>query len=417
MASAPHDSDPFETVSLAQLRERSSIKWNHFGPDVLPLWVAEMDTVPDPAIAAAVAEAFSRGDTGYFAGTALFDAYSDFAAERWGFEGAGSLSSIAVADVMTGVYEVIRVLTAPGERVIVTSPVYPPFFGFIEHAERVPVEVPLTSGGRLDLEALDAAFAEARADGQGAAMLLCNPHNPTGTVHSRSELQALAVLAKVHGVRVISDEIHSPLVYDAASFTPWLSIDDAGFAVFSASKAWNLAGMRIALVMAGAEATPDLERIPEVVHHGAHLLAGVAHVAALTHARGWLDRTIAALEQRRDLLAELLREHAPSVGYRIPEATFLGWLDFSRTPLAQFDAPVRPGLVTLSVGPAAEIAREAKVGLSAGEAFGTGGANHVRLNFACSREVLTAAIRQIGALLESMEQHPSATTEPSTSPE
>lgn len=157
-------------------RERTSIKWRLFDDDVLPLWVAEMDTAPCPAVVDAVSAALRRGDTGYGVGSAYADALARYAADHWSWRLDISRAT-AVADVMIGVEELLRELTDPGDAVVVSSPVYNAFFGFLEMMRRRVVEAPLTEEGRLDPAAIGAALADARAGGRRAAYLLCNPHN------------------------------------------------------------------------------------------------------------------------------------------------------------------------------------------------------------------------------------------------
>src|SRR6185503_12712764 len=140
-----------------------------------------------------------------------------------------------------------------------------------------------------------------------------NPHNPTGVVPTRTELQAVAELAARYGVRVISDEIHAPLVLPGASFTPFLSVPGSadGFALFSASKGWNLAGLKAALLVAGPDALDDLARLPEEVGHGPSHLGVLAHTAAFTDGGEWLDQLLAGLAANRELLGRLVAERLP----------------------------------------------------------------------------------------------------------
>ncbi len=386
--------DPFLQVPLDRLRERTSIKWRFFEPDVLPLWVAEMDVLPAEAITEAVHAAMLRGDTGYPHGTGYAEAFGRFADHRWGATVDVSRTAL-VSDVMMGAFELIRMLTPPGGSVIVTSPVYPPFHAYSAHAERQVVEAPLGPDLRLDLDAIEDACA--RVGGDGAVVLLCNPHNPTGTVHTRAELESLAEIAARHGVRVVSDEVHAPLLFDAA-FTPYWTVDPRGLSLTSASKAWNLAGLRTALVVGGADTADDLAGIAEVVSHGPSHIASIAHVAAFDDGREWLDDVLAALRGHRALLGRLLAEHAPTIRWRPGEATFLAWLDCSGTRVADPHPRADAGYIGLSTGPAKAFLDEARVGLSAGEAFGTGGENHVRLNLGTRPEVIEEAVRRMGAV-------------------
>ncbi len=216
--------NPFEQVSLTELRGRSSMKWRAHPADVLPLWVAEMDVLTPEPVVRALADAVARGDTGYPAGTEYAEALRDFAAERWDWAGLEVDRTVLAADVMTGAVELLRLVTRPGGAVVVNCPVYPPFYAFIAHMDRRVVEAPLSPAGRIDFAALEAAFAEVTRDGAPAAFLLCSPHNPTGTVHTRDELAHVAELAGRFGVRVVVDEIHAPLVLPGARFAPYLSL-------------------------------------------------------------------------------------------------------------------------------------------------------------------------------------------------
>ncbi len=386
--------NPLEQLTLAELRQRTSTKWREHPQDVLPLWVAEMDVRLAEPVQEALRSAVDRGDTGYAAGTAYAQALSGFAADRWGWDGVLVERTSLVADVMQGVVEALQLLTAPGDSVVVNCPVYPPFYAFLEKIGRRVVEAPLDAAARLDLDALAEAFTTARA------YLLCNPHNPTGTVHTAEELAAVAALAADRGVRVVSDEIHAPLVLPGARFVPWLSVPGAGagFSVHSASKGWNLAGAKAALLVAGPDAADDLARLPEVVSHGPSHLGVLAHSAALAAGGPWLDALLTGLDDNRRLLSRLLEEHLPAVRWTPPEATYLAWLDCRALQLDDRTDPAERGLVTSSAGPADAFLRRGRVALSAGPAFGTGGAGHVRLNFATSSRILSEAVRRMGTV-------------------
>jgi cysteine-S-conjugate beta-lyase len=391
--------NPFERVPLADLRERTSIKWRFFEPDVLPMWVAEMDVLPPEAVTRAVHDAMVRGDTGYPFGTGYADAFARFASERWGAEVAVPRTAL-VSDVMMGAFELIRLLTPPGGSVIVTSPVYPPFHAYSKHAERRVVEAPLGADLRLDLSAVEEACARAGGGGSGgpnAVLLLCNPHNPTGTVHTRDELEALARVTARYGVRVISDEVHAPLLFDA-EFTPYWTVDPRGLSLTSASKAFNLAGLRTALIVGGEETGEDLANIAEVVSHGPSHIASIAHVAAFDDGGTWLDEVLDGLRANRATLERALAEHAPSIVWRPGEATFLAWLDCRGTSAADPESRPDAGYIGLSTGPAKVFLERARVGLSAGEAFGTGGENHVRFNLGTRPDVIEEAVRRMGSI-------------------
>jgi cysteine-S-conjugate beta-lyase len=180
--------NPLEQPTLDQLRQRTSIKWRMHPADVLPLWVAEMDVHLAEPIRVALHTAVDRGDTGYpGGGRAYAEALAGFASRRWGWDGLDVDRTAIVPDVMLGIVEVLRLVTDPGDTVVVNAPVYPPFYAFTTHDDRRILEAPLDPSGRLDLDALGAAFASARSTGSRVAYLLCNPHNPTGAVHTIDE--------------------------------------------------------------------------------------------------------------------------------------------------------------------------------------------------------------------------------------
>lgn len=374
--------NPLEGRLLGELRQRTSAKWTTYDADVLPLFVAEMDVDLATPVREALERALRDGDTGYPGRTTYAEALGAFAEKRWGWSGLEPGRTALVADVMTGAMEAIRLVTQPGDAVVVCSPVYPPFYGFLESVGRAALELPLCED-RLDLEGLARVFEEQRP----AACFLCSPQNPTGTVHTRDELAEVARLADIHGVRVVVDEIHAPLVLDGARFTPYLSVAGTGraFSLMSASKAWNLAGAKAALLVAGDEAADDLARLPWVVSHGPTHFGVIAHTTAFAQGGEWLDRLLAGLAANRTFLTDRVAEQLPDVRLRAPEATYLSWLDFREAGCGD-----EPGRFFLE---------QARVALNEGSTFGTGGAGHVRLNFATSRAILTEALDRMAAAL------------------
>ncbi|KQU68726.1 MalY/PatB family protein [Phycicoccus sp. Root101] len=376
--------NPLVGPGLAALRERRSVKWRLYGPDVLPLWVAEMDVVPAEPVQRAVVDAMRSGDTGYPWAEDYATALSAFATQRWGWTPDPAAMAI-VPDVMLGVVEVLKLVTGPGDAVVVSPPVYPPFFQFVRSLGRRVVEAPLSPAGRLDPETVERACVEATRGGGRAAYLLCNPQNPTGAVHTADELTAVLEVASAHGVRVVADEIHAPLAHPGVRFTPVASLPagTAAISLMSASKAFNLAGLKAAMAVPGPQARADLARIPEEVSHGASHVGVIAHRAAYLEGGPWLDALLAGLEENRRLLGSLLSQHLPEVGYREPQGTFLAWLD-----LRAYD---------LGPDPAAVLRERAKVALHPGPGFGAGGQGHARLNFGTSPEILREAVTRIAA--------------------
>ncbi|MEU4398122.1 MalY/PatB family protein [Micromonospora orduensis] len=377
--------NPLRQLTLDELRRRTSLKWREYPDDVLPLWVAEMDVPLAEPVARAITDAVARGDTGYPAGTGYPRALAEFAGRRWGWDGLAVERTALVPDVMHGVVEALRLVTGQGDAVVVNCPVYPPFYEFVTHNDRRIVEAPLGEDLRIDLDTLEDAFRRARAGGRPAAYLLCNPHNPTGVLHTPDELAAVADLAQRHGVRVVADEIHAPVVAAGARFTPYLSVPGAenGLSLMSASKGWNLAGLRGGLLVAGPAAAGDLARVPFEVSVSTSHLGVIAHTAAFSEGGEWLDAVLTGLDDNRRLLASLLAEHLPAVGYRPGQATCLAWLDCRALGLGD--------------DPAAVFLDRGRVALSSGLAFGTGGAGHVRLNLATAPELVTEAVRRMAS--------------------
>ncbi|MBP5801947.1 MalY/PatB family protein [Microbacterium maritypicum] len=376
-------------LPLAELRERSSEKWREYPADVLPLFVAETDFPLAPAISTALQRAVEIGDTGYIASrTPLAESFASFASRRYGWE-PDPARMRSTADVSMGIVEILRRVTQPGERIVVTPPVYPPFYDLVAEAgaevERVPLRDTGT-GWELDLDGIRAAF-----DDGATAILLCNPHNPTGTVHDRDSLSALAELADEFGVAVVSDEIHAPLAQPGTGFTPFLAVNEAaqrvGYAVVSASKAFNLAGLKCALMVTADDETSAVVRgLPVEVEWRTGQFGLLAAVAAFSEeSDAWLDGLLRTLDENRVLLEDLLAARLPGARYRLPDAGYLAWIDLSA--LGWGDNPAR------------RILKDAKVALHFGPAFGAEGAGHVRLNFGTSPEILTEAIERIAALV------------------
>ncbi len=375
-------------LPLEQLRQRTSEKWREYPDDVLPLFVAETDFPLAPGVTRALERAVQRGDTGYVASrTPLAETYAAFAQRRFGWKpDAGRMRS--TADVSMGIVEVLRRVITPGERVVVNPPVYPPFYELVTEAGGVVERVPLSDTGHgweLDLAGIEHALAAG-----ARAVLLCNPHNPTGTVHSAESLAALARIAQERGAVVVSDEIHAPLVQSGVRFTPFLAAGEGaaevGFTVTSASKAFNLAGLKCALMIAGSDDNAAvLKGMPVEVEWRTGQFGLLAAVAAFAEESDeWLDGLLATLDENRRLLASLLAEHVPEARYRIPDAGYLAWVDLS-------------GL-GWGTNPAKRILREAKVALHFGPAFGAEGAGFVRVNFGTSPEILTEAVMRIARL-------------------
>ena len=371
----------FEVLELDVLRRRSSEKWRKFPDDVLPSHIAEMDFAVAPPIEAALVAAVRAGDLGYAhaKSSGLPQAFAAFAERRWGWAPDPD-AIVAVPDVMVGVAELLRTLTPDGAGVVINPPVYPPFFSVIAETGRQVVEVPLAEG-RLPLDGIrDALRAGARA------VLLCNPQNPTGHVHSEDDVRALGEVAAEQEALFLSDEIHGPVTMPGVTHVPAGSLVDDVIVLTSATKAWNLPGLKCGLAIARSERMRDaLMRLPEGIHDRVGHLGVIASVAAFTDGDEWLDELRAYLAETHSLLPNLLAEHAPGVRVAPAQATFLAWLDFRETPLAE--------------DPAATVLERGRLSLLPGTDFGSVGKGFARLNIGTSQALVEEAVKRIGSAL------------------
>lgn len=376
-----------KAVTPTELRGRGGLKWTGHEEGVLAAWVAEMDYGLAPAIKGALHDAVERGDTAYFY-PALTEETARAATSYWSDTFGWDMDPNAVfpaPDVVEGIRRAIVHLARPGSGVILHTPVYFPFFAMVERSGRELVEIPSPRANdgayRLDLARIDLAFEE----GAGS-IVLCNPWNPTGKAFSRDELEEIIDLARKHDARVISDEIHAPISYSDSSHTVAASIaPETVVTVTSASKAWNLPGLKCAQVVLTNEADAEFWQehyTPDKVGVGTFGL--IANAAAYSGGREWFADVVGRLEQNRELLGELISERLPRVGYRRPDATYLAWLDFSDYGLDD------PALFCLE---------EAEVALTGGGPFGEGGVGHARLNFATHPHILTEIIERIASAL------------------
>lgn len=370
-------------VPESELRRRRSQKWVAYPEDVLPLFVAETDVLLAPAIRERLAAAVADGDTGYFAEIERLSEVCARYYSRFGYD-VPEDSVVPVNDVGVGVRESLARTVPAGSGVVYTPPVYMPFGPWIRRVGMTPVAVPLVDHDgedpRLDL----AGIEQALADG-ARAVLLSHPHNPTGVLHGQAELAELADLAARHDAVVVSDEIWAPLAMPEVEFTSFLAASDTarevGLAISSASKAFNLAGLKCAFVINGNPERFHVRRSAlsgAVGHFGA-----LAAEAALTGSLDWLDELRSALASNLDLMGRLLAEHLPRARWRRPDAGFVAWIDLRGYP-------------GLGDDPAAAFLDEGRVALSPGPAFGSHGKGFARVNFACSAELLTEAFVRMG---------------------
>ena len=366
-------------VDLDRLRARTSEKWRAYPPDVLPSFVAEMDFGLAPAVRDALQAAVGSGDCGYVHPQRVAEAFVEFAARRWGLSVSPD-DVVPLPDVVTGLGWAVQISAARGEGVAITPPVYPPFFSTVRQHERVVVEAPMsrseTGEYALDLHTIEAALHKG-----ARAILLCSPHNPTGTLPTRAELEGVAALAVRHGAMVVSDEIWAPLTLPGEAHVPFASVGD-GLTLMSASKAFNLAGLKCAVLFAHGEAgRRALRGIPMEARWATGQLGATATLAAWQSGEAWLADVLETLDHNRRLFERLRAEHLPALRWVPPRAGYLGWLDCRALGLG--DDPARMFL------------ERGRVALSRGPTFGDQGRGFARVNLGTSPAVVEEIVRRL----------------------
>ena len=377
----------FDAPTEASMRAKPAGKWLRYDPDVLPVWVADMDFPPAEPIRAALHAHLDHGSYGYppMGGTpGLIDALTDRLDRRFGWRVAPEAVH-PLAGIIPGLFLGTLATTGPGEQVVVQPPIYPPFFAVLRQSGRALLENPMVDDGAryvMDLDQLRAAITPATR-----ALMFCNPHNPTGRVFARAELEALAEIVLEHRLWVISDELHADLVFDGRH-VPFASLSEEvaqrTITVYGPTKAFNLAGFKIGFLIAQNPAL--LARVKEIAGYsqpGVNVLGQVAALSAYRDGGPWLDAALGYLRANRDHLLARLAAEAPDVRAYAPEGTYLVWLDFRSTGLGD--------------DPAAVLLERGRVALNAGGDYGTGGAGFARFNVATSRTILDAAIDRVVA--------------------
>src|SRR5215469_17055174 len=379
-----------DATTVSMLRARGSYKWTVPGPDGLGAAVAEMDFGAAPAILDALAGLAADARFGYLPSSLadeLAVACAEFERRRYGWDGDPAQVR-HVPDVIKGLEIAITNFSRPGSPVILPTPAYMPFLTVPGYLGREIIQVPMLDDAgffSLDLDAISGAFGAG-----GHLLIFCSPCNPVGRVFTRTEMTQLTEVVERHGGRVFADEIHAPLVYPGVRHIPYASTSEAAashtLTAVSASKAWNLPGLKCAQVILTSES--DRQRWDELGHfatRGASNPGVAANIAAFRHGEPWLDEVLGYLDESRHLLGDLLAGHLPKVRYRPPDGTYLAWLDCTAMGLAG--------------SPGDLIGHRAKVTVIDGPAFGPGGEGSVRFNFATPQPVLAEMVERIAAAL------------------
>jgi len=382
--------ETIDAITVESLREVGGVKWTAF-PDAIGAFVAEMDFGIAPEISAALHDAVDRGLTGYLPKAHMArvaEACAEWYRARHGWQVRPAMIR-PLPDVLTGLDAVIQHFSTPGSPIILPTPAYMPFLTRPPVLGREIIQVPMArDGGRYvyDLDALDAAFSAG-----GNLLVLCNPHNPVGRVLEREEMTAIAEVVERHGGRVFSDEIHAHLVYDGHRHVPYASISETTaqhtVTATSASKAWNLPGLKAAqLILSNPADVAAWNAVGHPYEDGTSTLGVVAHTAAYTAGGQWLDDVIAYLDGNRRRFGDLLAERIPQIGYTPPEGTYLTLLDCRELGLG--DHPQRFFL------------EQAKVAMTDGSLCGEAARGTARFNLAMPRPVLEEAVDRMATALE-----------------
>jgi cystathionine beta-lyase len=384
----------FHFVPLEELQTHKSEKWRAFPADVLPLPVAEMDFPVAEPIRRTIIEMINKSDLGYLGNIPeLGQAFSEFSTRRDGWT-PDPLQVRVAADVGVGIVEVLRVITKPGDKIMINSPVYPNFWTWSRETHLEYIDVPLTlsdhevngSPWHLDWDGIEKVYKSGLK-----VHLICNPHNPLGRVYTKEELERLVKLAHENNVIIISDEIHSPLTFSEQKFTPILSVSDAARAVSitvtSSSKGWNIAGLKCAIIVTQDAALYErLNDIAPATHYRASLLGAFASVAAFREGEPWLNKLMAQLDHNRNLVADLLKDKLPLAKSHMPHCSYLAWIDFSE--------------YKLDVEPSTHFVEKGKVAFQPGIRFGEQWAQYLRLNFATSPAIIEEAFNRAAKSLQ-----------------
>jgi len=369
---------------LVDRQRTDSSKWQKYGPDVLPLWVADMDfRSPEPVIRA-LRERVEHGVFGYLAleQPEFHELFADRLLKRYGWRVSPD-AVVLIPGVIPGFNVAGRLLTTPGDGLILQTPVYPPILRAASSIGLTREEAPLARrpDGRyeVDVDAFTAAIRE-----RTRFFLLCNPHNPVGRVFTRQELTSLAQVCLRRGLAIVADEIHCELTLGGQRHTPIASLDaeiaERTITLMAPSKTFNLAGLKCSVAI-----IPNAKLREQFVNGRIDLVQTVnifgytAAFAAYRDGQAWLDELLRYLEANRDFVTEYVRTQLPGVAMYPPEATYLAWLDCRNAGIPGND-------------PYTFFLEKARVALNDGALFGAGGAGHVRLNFGCPRPLLTRAL-------------------------
>ncbi len=376
----------FDTV--LERRGTGSIKWELYGPDVLPLWVADMDFPSPEPILRALKDRVEHGVFGYaFDDPALRQVLVERMARlyNWSIEPGDILF---LPNLVSALAATSRAYAAEGEGVLMNTPVYPPFLASPKTCDREQIIAPLamTHDGQVIRYELDLDAMEAAVTPSTRVFMLCNPHNPVGRAWNRAELEQIAAFCLRHKLLIVSDDIHCDLLLDEVKHIPIASLSPEVAAqtitLMAPSKTFNIPSLGLGFAIAqDAGVRGRFQKVTDYVVPHPGPMGFVGALAAYTECQSWLDSLLPYLRANRDFLVEYTQEHFPTVSVTRPEATYLSWMDFRSLNLPE--------------SPYKFFLEHAKVAFNDGAAFGEAGAGFVRVNLGCPRSTLLDALDRV----------------------
>ena len=376
--------------TLIERRQTDSIKWRHYDPDVLPMWVADMDfRSPEPVIQA-LRDRVEHGVFGYADESAeLRQVLVDRLANRYHWQVKPD-DILLMPGVVNGFNQACHALGSPGDDVLVQTPVYGPILKGPDYAGLNRVESSLVRKENgwygIDFEAFEKAITP-----ETRLFILCNPHNPVGRVFTPEELSRMGEICLRHGVTLCSDEIHCDLVFNGHPHTPIATLSPElarqTITLMAPSKTYNIAGLDCSFaVIQDAELRQRFSQAGKGLVKGVNLLGMTAALAAYRGGQDWLDELLVYLQANRDFLVDFVKNNLPGITMSVPEGTYLAWLDCQALELDQT--------------PSDFFMARARVAMNDGKWFGPGGEGFVRLNFGCPRSQLAEALERMARALK-----------------
>lgn len=385
----------YDELTAEHMAGALGMKWTAF-PDCIGAFVAEMDYGTAPVVKERLAKAVEAGYFGYLP-TALDQELSEAVANWYDRNTDWKVTADMVRsmpDVLKGMEITLTKYAPRGGKVILPTPAYMPFLFLPKLFDREIIEVPMVQTGygwEYDFAGIDQAFQDG-----GEVLIICNPYNPIGKVHSAEEMAKLGEIVDRYDGRVFSDEIHAPLLFSGQKHVPYASVNEVNarhtLTAVAASKAWNLPGLKCAQMVLSNQEDIDAWATngAQWAAHGASVLGVVASSTAFDDGEAWLSDALEYMEGNRDLLPELLAEHIPAAKMIKPEGTYLAWIDLTATKVPE-------DLATF-------FREEAKVAVTDGSLCGDVGKRHARFNMAMSRPLMEEAIKRMGAALRKLEE-------------